>query len=331
MKVSYLSARVPRVALLSLLALGAYTEAQACPCGCVKICVDNLADRPAACAGAYSVDFRYDTIDQDERNSGAHAHFLAYHRILTGTIETQLAGQTWSLAVPRIHRILGTNIVPSGINPNPVNTRQEIVGLGDISVTTRLAWSDYTIIAGVKLPTGADDLTLNVSRRYLQPGTGSTDLILGLRRDYAATGDRPQCFWQVGAQGAVVSDANFRPGTTLTATAGVRYELASPLAFSLQATALRQFRDKNTMRLDPTTARQAAAPSKSVYDEDLESGGLTTSVAAGLSYKFGVATSAYLFYSQPIETRSYVSKSATVLVNPVHVTAIWSLGLTHSF
>jgi hypothetical protein len=100
---------------------------------------------------------------------------------------------------------------------------------------------------------------------------------------------------------------------------------------SLQGSLLRQFRDKNTMRLDPTTLRQVVSPSKSVYDEDLESGGLTTSVAAGLSYKFGASTSAYLFYSQPIDTRSYVEKSATSLVNPVHATAIWSLGLTHSF
>ena len=177
--------------LFLLLALGTYTAAHACPCGCVKVCVDNLADRSAAREGAYSVDFRYDTIDQDERNSGAHAHFLAYHRILTGTIETQLAGQTWSIAVPRLNRIVRSNIAPTVLNPNPINTRQEVVGLGDISVTTRFAWSDYTIIAGVKLPTGTDDLTLNVSRRYLQPGTGTTDFILGLRRDYAATSDRP--------------------------------------------------------------------------------------------------------------------------------------------
>ena len=152
-----------RQPLFLLLALGAYTEAQACPCGCVKVCIDNLADRSAARAGAYTFDFRYDTIDQDERNSGAHAHFLAYHRILTGTIETQLAGQTWSIAVPRISRIVRSNIAPTVLNPNPINTRQEVVGLGDVSVSTRFAWSDYTVIAGVKLPTGTDDLTFLVA------------------------------------------------------------------------------------------------------------------------------------------------------------------------
>jgi hypothetical protein len=321
MKISFLSERPTRLALLSLLALGAYTEVQACPCGCVKVCVDNLADRAPLRPGAYLVDFRYDTIDQDERNSGAHAHFLAYHRILTGTIETQLAGQTWSIAVPRINRIVRSNIAPTVPIPNPVNTRQEVVGLGDVSVTTRFAWLDYTVIAGVKLSTGTDDLTLNVSRRYLQPGTGSTDLILGLRRDYAADGDRPQCFWQLGAQGAVVSDANFRPGATLTATAGVRYELASPLAFSLQATALRQFRDKNTM----------AAAGYTAYAEDLETAAFSTHLAAGLTYKLAANTSAYVYYSRSLKNNNLADKPNGAEVNVVHSTDVWSFGLTHSF
>jgi hypothetical protein len=321
MKIPFLSERPTRFALLSLLALGAYTEASACPCGCVKVCVDNLADRAPVRPGAYSVDFRYDTIDQDERNSGAHAHFLAYHKILTGTIETQLAGQTWSIAVPRINRIVRSNIAPTVPIPNPVNTRQEVVGLGDVSVTTRFAWLDYTVIAGVKLPTGTDDLTLNVSRRYLQPGTGSTDLILGLRRDYAADGARPQCFWQLGAQGAVAYDANFRPGTTLTATAGVRYELASPLAFSLQATALRQFRDMNTM----------AAAGNVAYAEDLETAAFSTHLAAGLTYKLATNTSAYVYYSRSLNTVNLADKPSGAEVNVVHSTDVWSFGLTHSF
>ena len=68
-----------------------------------------------------------------------------------------------------------------------------------------------------------------------------------------------------------------------------------------------------------------------LFRSDLETGGLTTNVALGLSYKFSNAIGAYLFYSEPVVTRSYVPKSGTSLVNPVHATAIWSLGLTRSF
>ena len=333
MKFSLLAERPTRVALLSLLALGAYTEAQACPCGCVKICVDNLADRPAVSeASPFVLDVRFDAIDQNERNDAAHAHWYGSHFLTTGTVETQIGGQTWFLSIPRVERHLHTDKTAVGAT----NYTQNLVGLGDITVGTRFDWRGFTVNAGLKLPTGKDDVLFadpdgGLSRRYLQIGTGSTDLLAGIRKDFGATDSPWSEFVQFQAQGAVASDANFRPGTTISLGAGVRYKLSDKLAASLQASLLRQFRDKNTMRLDPTTPRQAAAPSKSVYDEDLESGGLTTSLAAGLSYKISGTTSAYLFYSQPIETRSYVEKSATSLVNPVHATAIWSLGLSHSF
>ncbi|MEI6795219.1 MAG: hypothetical protein WCL05_08275, partial [Verrucomicrobiota bacterium] len=97
MKTSFLAARTTRAALFSLLALGAYTEAQACPCGCVKICVDNLADRPAVSAvSPFVLDVRFDAIDQNERNDAAHAHWYGSHFLTTATVETQLGGQTWT-------------------------------------------------------------------------------------------------------------------------------------------------------------------------------------------------------------------------------------------
>ena len=333
MKISFLSERPARLALLSLLALGAYTEARACPCGCVKVCVDNLADRPAVSAASpFVLDVRFDAVDQSERNDAAHAHWYGSHFLTTATVETQLGGQTWFLSVPRIERHLHTDKTAVGAT----NYSQSVVGLGDITIGTRFAWSGFIVNAGVKLPTGKDDIVFadpdgGLSRRYLQPGTGSTDVLAGIRKDFGSADSVWSEFVQLQAEGSVASDVNFRPGTTLALSAGVRYKLTDSLAASLQGSLLRQFRDKNTMRLDPTTQRQVAAPAKSVYDEDLESGGLTTSLAAGLSYKISAATSAYLFYSQPIVTRSYVEKSLTSLVNPVHATAIWSFGLTHTF
>lgn len=321
MNSSFLPARASRVALFSLLALGVYTEAQACPCGCVRVPVDNLLDRPAAATSPFTVDVRYDYVDQNRRNSDAHAHFLAVHRNVTTTLETNLGGQVWSLAIPRVDRTLRTNILPTLANPNPVNTSQDVNGLGDIALSTRFKWSDYTVIAGVKLPTGADDLTLNVSRRYLQPGTGSTDLQLAVRREYAADADHPWFFWQLGAQGAVAYDANFRPGTTLTGTLGARYDWTQSLKFSLQTTAIRQFRDKNTMNAAGFTA----------YAEDLESAAFSTHIAAGLTYALGAKTSAYLFYSTPLKNNNLATRANGTLVNPVHSSEIWSVGLAHSF
>jgi len=317
MNSSYLPARASRVALCSLLALGAYTEAQACPCGCVRVPVDNLLDRPAAATSPFTIDVRYDYVDQNRRNNDAHAHFLALHRNVTTTLETNLGGQVWSLAIPRVDRTITTNSTA----PGAVNTSQDTNGLGDVALSTRFKWSDYTVIAGVKLPTGEDDLTLNVSRRYLQPGTGSTDLMLAVRREYSADADHPWFFWQVGAQGAVAYDAHFRPGSTLTGTLGARYDWTDSLKFSLQTTAIRQFRDKNTMNAAGFTA----------YAEDLESAAFSTHIAAGLTYQLGAKTSAYLFYSTPLKNNNMASRTNGSLANPVHSSEIWSLGLSHSF
>ncbi len=321
--------------LFLLLALGTYTAVQACPCGCVKVCVDNLADRPLTTAATpFVLDVRFDAISQDERNDAVHAHWYGSHFLTTATLETQLGGRTWYLTVPRVERHLHTDKTGA----TPVNYSQEVIGLGDITLGTRFAWSGFTVNAGLKLPTGDDDIVFadpdgGLSRRYLQPGGGSTELLLGLRKDFGAPDSAWSEFVQLQAQGAVAFDERFRPGTTVSLDAGVRYKLSDRLSASLQASLLRQFRDKNTMRLDPNTPRRVSAgnTAKSVYDEDAETGGLTTSVALGFSYKLGGATSAYLFYSEPLITRSYVPKSGTALVNPVHATAIWSFGLTHAF
>ena len=311
--------------LCLLLALGAYTTAQACPCGCVKVCVDTLSDRPAAPAGAYTLDLRLDLIDQTERNDAAHAHWYGTHDILTATVETTFAGQTWSLSVPRIERRLNTDKVPSLANPNPTQYHQQVVGLGDIAITTRLNWSGFTANAGVKLPTGKDNIVFadpagGLSRKYLQPGTGSTDLLAGVRKDYGAAADLLTAFVSLQAQVPVLADAHFRPGATLSLSGGARYQVNDKLAFSLQASLLRQFRDKNT---EKTINAQ--------YAEDLETGGLTTTVAAGLTYKVAAGTNAYVYFSKPVEIRSYVPKSASALVNPVHAADIWSVGLSRTF
>ena len=300
---------VSPAAIFGFLALGVFTTAQACPCGCVKVAIDNLAERPTAQAGAYTLDLRYDYINQDERNDGAHAHFTAVHRNIMATIETQLLGQNVSISVPRIDRSTETSA-----------GKGKVFGLGDITIATRAAWEGYTVSAGLKLPTGKDDLVMLVPRRYLQPGTGSTDLLLGIRKDFGLATDRLTQFLQVQGQGSFISDEYFRPGTTLSLTAGLRCKLSESLALSLQGTLLRQYRDKNIQGTVDAT-----------YAEDLESAGLQQILAAGLTYKFSPSSCAYVFYSEPVKTTNYATKSTGALVNPVHATAIWSFGLLHTF
>jgi len=300
---------------LSLLTLTAAATLRACPCGCVRPNVDTLPERALGDAGAWSVDIRHDTIDQDERNDAAHAHFVARHRYDTVVLETRAGAATWSLSIPRIERSVSTNLAPPA-----TNTTQSYAGLGDISLSARVEWQGLTLTAGAKLPTGESNRTLATSRRYLQLGTGSTDLLVAARRDFGAPGSTVTGFAQLGAQAPLLSDDNFRPGATVDAALGIRLRLNDELSLAAQVAATRQFRDRNTMG-----ATDAA------YAEDLESSVLSTTLTPGVIWAPSASTHLYAYISQPMSTRNYALKPTGATINPVHASTIVSVGLTRRF
>lgn len=299
---------------LTLLTLAAAASLRACPCGCMRPNVDTLPERALADGNTWSVDLRHDAIDQNERNDGAHAHFVAWHRYDTLAIETRLGDTTWSLSIPRVERIVSTNLLPPA-----TNTTQSYSGLGDASLTARTDWQGMTLTAGVKLPTGQSDRTLAIPRRYLQLGTGSTDLLIGVRKDIAA-GSTLGAFAQITAQAPVAHDDHFRPGSTLDAALGVRIRLGEAVTLAAQISATRQFRDSNTMM-----AVDAA------YAEDLESSVLSTTFTPGVIWSPNAKTRVYAYVSEPIGTKNYALKSSGATINPVHASTIVSIGLTRQF
>lgn len=299
----------------TLMTLAAAASLSACPCGCMRPSVDTLPERALDTGSAWSVDVRHDTIDQNERNDGAHAHFIAQHRYDTVAIESRFGAATWSLSLPRIERIVSTNLVAPA-----TNTTQSYSGLGDASLAARFGWQGLMITAGVKLPTGESRRTLDVSRRYLQLGTGSTDLILGLRKDLTDAGSTFGSFVQIGAQIPVAHDETFRPGATFDAALGFRLKLNSELTLAAQASAVRQFRDSNT------TSQVDAA-----YAEDLESSVLSTTYTTGLIWTPNDKTHVYIHISEPMSTKNYALKSTGATINPVHASSVVSIGLTRQF
>ncbi len=299
----------------TLFSLAAAATLQACPCGCVRPSVDTLPERALGTESTWSVDFRHDTIEQDEREDSAHAHFVARHRYDTVIIETRTGATTWSLSIPRIERIVSTNLLPPA-----TNTAQSYAGLGDVSLSGRFEWQGMTVTAGAKLPTGESNQTLATSRRYLQLGTGSTDLLLALRKDFGVSGAMVTGFAQLGTQTAVVSDDNFRPGATVDAAIGIRLRLNEELSLAAQVSATRQFRDKNTM-----------GTVDAAYGEDLESSVLSTTFTPGVIWTPNAKTHVYAYISQPMSTKNYALKPTGATVNPVHASTILSIGLTRQF
>lgn len=304
-----------KLSSLTLITLAAAATLQACPCGCMRPSVDTLPERALGEGSTWSVDVRHDSIDQNERDGGAHAHFIARHRYDTVTVESILGGATWSLSLPRIERIVSTNLAPPA-----TNTSQSYSGLGDASLTARLNWQSLTFTAGAKLPTGEKNRALAVSRRYLQLGTGSTDLVLGLRVNFGGASDTVTGFAQIGSQLPIAHDANFRPGATIDAAIGLRAKLGAEVTLAAQVSATRQFQDKNTM-----------GSVDSAYAEDLESSVLTTTFTPGLIWTPNAKTRVYMYLSEPMSTKNYALKPTGALINPVHASSVVSIGLTRQF
>lgn len=300
---------------LSLLSLAAAAALKACPCGCMRPSVDTLPERALGAESTWSVDIRHDAIDQDERNDSAHAHFVARHRYDTVVVETRTGGATWSLSIPRIERIVSTNLLSPA-----TNTTQAYAGLGDASLSSRFEWLGLTFTAGAKLPTGESSRTLATSRRYLQLGTGSTDLLLALRKDFGQAGETLTGFAQLGSQTPLLTDDRFRPGATIDAAIGVRVRLGDELSLAAQVSATRQFRDKNTM-----------GAVDAVYTEDLESSVLSTTFIPGIVWTPNARTRVYAHISQPMSTRNYALKPTGATINPVHASTILSIGLARQF
>lgn len=301
--------------ILTYLTLLAAASLKACPCGCMRPSVDTLPERTLGTGNTWSVDVRHDTIDQNERNDGEHAHFVGQHRYDTVTIESHVGDTTWSLSLPRIERSISTNMAAPAIN-----TTQSYSGLSDASLTARFNWKGFTVTAGAKLPTGESDRTLNVSRRYLQLGTGSTDIILGLRKDMTTTGSAFGSFVQIGAQVPVAYDETFRPGTTFDAALGFRLKLNGELTLAAQASATRQFRDSNTMgQVD------------AAYAYDSETSVLSTAYTTGLIWTPNDKTRVYIHISEPLHTKNYVIDSSGAASNPVRASSIVSIGVTRQF
>jgi hypothetical protein len=152
---------------------------------------------------------------------------------------------------------------------------------------------------GVKLPTGKHDVTNadgEQAERTLQPGTGTTDLLLGTYWHAAA----PLHDWSWFAQAQVVlpmtSRADYKPGRQLHLDGGARYAASNDIGLMLQVNYNAKGRDSGGNA------------------EPEDSGQRVVYVSPGVSWNFAPKAQAYAFVQLPI----YQS------VNGVQLTASWS-------
>ena len=261
------------VALAAVCITLAPVTARACAtCGCT---LNADAALGYGSAPGLRLSFEYDYIHQDELRSGTHAvggvpdgdelEHDTLNRYLTVGLDYS-PNDDWNVAlrVPYVIRTHSTYGDYDSTQPLPALSNSRSSSLGDLKIIGSylglLEGRNLGVQLGLKLPTGqfGTDVTFRSGPAAgtpidasLQPGTGSTDLIVGAYYFQALT-DRWQLFGNVQFQSAVTSKQNqpgndFRPGNNTSLSLGVRYEQNPRLIPQLQLNLLHKSVDQGAL------------------------------------------------------------------------------------
>lgn len=309
-----------RVSVLAVLAGAGLAPAYA-SCGAAT-CALNTHWQAQGIAGqsGQRLDIRYEFIRQDQPRAG-HENVsvgeIRRHHDEVETVNHNLvlgydysAGLDWGVSVQapivnRDHRHIHNHM------GGQFDEYWAFTHLGDARVVARYsptadtgAATDFGLLAGVKLPTGRINVSNadgDVAERTLQPGSGTTDTILGLylSRSTSLWNRSARVFAQAQAQLPVNTHEDFRPGNQYTIDAGIVYPEIGAFSGLCQV---------NAVVKDHDHGREA---------EEIDSGGAFVWLSPGASYALSHATRLYGFVQLPLYQR----------VRGVQLTAGWTLSI----
>jgi outer membrane putative beta-barrel porin/alpha-amylase len=263
-------------------------------------------------------DLRYETIDLDQPRHGRdrigvgeiprhHDEVETKNRNLVANVDWNLA-PAWglSLSVPYVDR---EHLHIHNHRGEKLEERWAFRNLGDVRVQGRYeffasredpaAQRSSGITFGVKLPTGKYDVKNGEgaeAERTLQPGTGTTDFILGAY--WHAAAPLADTSWFARAQAVVPmnSRAEYKPGKQLQLDAGMRWGMARDVGLMLQLNYHAKDRDSGANA------------------EPEDSGQRMLFVSPGASWNISRSAQVYAFVQVPVYQT----------VNGVQLTASWS-------
>jgi hypothetical protein len=263
----------------------------------------DLAAEVTGVAAGSTFDLRYEAIDQTQPRAGSdkvavgqipshHDEISTRNRNLVATYSRTFdSGWGFSVAAPfsdrehaHIHNHHGEQLLEEW------NFRK----IGDMRLTGRyqmpLAGSEAAprsvgFVAGVKLPTGRTDVANadgDVAERSLQPGTGTTDVILGAFFHQQLPQQAASWFAQAQVQRAMKAHDGFRPGGQLTADLGYAQAFTDKFSGIVQLNAVLKGRDSGAQ------AEPESSGSRSLF------------LSPGASYRITDNLRAYAYYQHPL-------------------------------
>ncbi len=259
MSKSRLTARI--LAISGLLLAAASVQPALASCGATFCSVNTQWETTGAWTDpGLRLNLRYEYTDQNQLRSGADKAEAAgvpgtedETRTLNRNLQLGLDyafNPAWAVlvqlpVVQRNHRHVHNEIPPESETWN-------FTALSDLRVSGRYQTALGSDAAagvqfGLKLPTGKfDETNLDgvLAERSLQPGSGTTDTLLGIYTYHRLEGDATTLFVQGLWQRPLAERDDYRPGQQVTVDAGLRYALTRGLNAQLQLNLLWKDRDQ---------------------------------------------------------------------------------------
>lgn len=210
----------------------------------------------------WALDLRYESVNLDQPRHGTDAVAVGEiprhhdevdttnHNTLL-TIQNDNTTEGWGIAltlpvVKREHYHLHQH------HGAVLDERWEFAKIGDARILGYYqadAWP-IGIMAGLKLPTGemnVDNADGDLAERTLQPGSGTTDLLIGGYWRSNQAHSPHSTFTELLWQQALNEKAEFQPGYRLTIDMGYRYALTSTMGLMAQINALIRGKDSGKL------------------------------------------------------------------------------------
>lgn len=295
-----------RKALLLALAassIGAGPAWACSSCGCTLN--SDWASQGYAVSRGWRFDLRYDYFNQSDLRSGRDSVDVSSfevpneEEIQRTTINRNISlgfdyspSRSWGITVllPRYDRWHST-LAEDTTELSYSHSR----GIGDARIVGRYQGfnpdAGFGVVFGLKLPTGATDIRFNAGPEQgervdagLQPGTGTTDALVGL---YQFGNLNPEWgyFAQALLQQPLNSHDDFKPGTGINLNAGLRYNGWKVVSPQLQVNLRSERRESGD-------------------NADAENSGATLAyLSPGVNFRFNAHWDGYLYTQFPLYQR----------------------------
>jgi len=291
---------------LPLVALGASTQAS-CGATFCTLMTDRFAQGSGETHAGWSVDMRLEAVTQNRLRRGSSTidagqvsgEEAIERRTRNLGLVTALSygiDADWSVAlrIPLLRRDHQHDLIDEQTGlPGPAE-RWRFTRLGDVQALLRREFraggadaSSWALFGGLKLPTGSFEVTNadgTPAERALQPGTGTTDLVLGL------AGRLP-----IGLADALIGQANlsqslrardeFKPGRRIELSAGWSHAWSNALGSVLQLNWRHRGRDSGAQA------------------EPDNSGSTTLDLSPGVTLGIGPDSTLYAYLQVPLMQR----------------------------